>query len=469
MGETIQQRVMFENLFDKPVCVEFSAPDQSCDGGVLLLKGVDEKMGLTERMSQVLRDNRQPGKVLHPLAEMLRERILGIACGYPDANDAARLSKDPAMRMACERRGESLASQPTLSRLENGPTSTDLLRLGYALTDAVIERERRKRQARRVRRITIDMDPTEDRTYGEQQLTFFSAFYDNWCYLPMITTIQFNDEPEHYLVAPVLRPGNAKGSTGARRTAHDLGAVAILKRLLPKLREAFPKAKIFVRMDGGFAEAPVFTWLEARRLAYVVNMPKNGVLKGLAEPLMPALRALVRESRRTETAFDQARYRAGKWERERRVIIKAEVVALEGRDPRDNPRFVITNLPWKPKKVYCFYGLRGDAENRIKELKDGLRFDLTPCPSFRANQFRNLLVAASYALCQQLRHEARGTACERAQVWTLRERLLKLAVTIRETVRRIWIEAPKTYAWLTAWRTVAVRVGASLPACGAPP
>jgi hypothetical protein len=425
-----------------------------------LLKGVDEKMRLTERMAEALRDERQPGKVVHPLPEMLRERVLGIACGYPDANDAARLAKDPAMQLACGRRGESLASQPTLSRLENGATSTDLLRLGYAFTDAVIERERRKRPCRRVRRITIDMDPTEDRTYGNQQLTFFSAFYDNWCYLPMVTTVQFNEEPEHYLVAPVLRPGNAKGS---------LGAIGILKRLLRKLRAAFPKAKIFVRMDGGFAEAEVFAWLESQRLAYAVNMPKNSVLKRLAEPWMPALRSQVRQSRQTATAYGEARYQAGKWEHERRVIIKAQVVALAGRDPRDNPRFVVTNLPWKPKKVYRFYGLRGDAENRIKELKDGLRFDLTPCPSFRANQFRNLLVAAAYALCQQLRHEARGTACERAQVWTLRERLLKLAVTIRETVRRIWIEAPKTHAWLTAWRTVAVRVGARLPACSAAP
>jgi len=460
MAERIQQCVLFEGLFDKPVRMEFTAPDQSSDGGILLLKGIDEKMGLTKRMARALRDERQPGKVLHPLAEMLRERVLGIACGYPDGNDAARLATDPAMQMACERRGEALASQPTLSRFENAPRSTDLMRMGCALTDAVIERERRKRRHKRVRRITIDMDPTEDRTYGGQQLTFFNAFYDNWCYLPMVTTVQFNEEPEHYLVAPVLRPGKAKGS---------LGATAILKRLLPRLRRAFPKAKIFVRLDGGFAEPGVFDWLEAARLGYTVNMPKNAVLKRLAEPWMPDLRRRVKASERTETVFAEGRYRAGKWRRERRVIIKAEVVALSGRDPRDNPRFLISNLPWKPKKVYRFYAQRGDAENRIKELKDGLRFDLTSCTSFRANQFRNLLTAAAYALCQQLRHEARGTVCERAQVSTLRERLLKLAVTIRETVRRIWIEAPRSYAWLATWRTVAARVGATPATCRAGP
>jgi len=447
-----RQRVVFNDLFDKPVAVAFTAPDQSSDGGVLLLKAVDEKMGLTEQMVRALRDPRQAGKVVHPLQEMMRERVLGIGCGYPDANDAARLTKDPAMRLCCDRRDESLASQPTLSRFENAATSTDLLRMGYAFTDRVIERERQKRRHMRVRRITLDMDPTEDRTCGAQQLTFFNAFYDNGCYLPMVTPVQFNDEPEHYLVAPVLRPGNAKAY---------LGALAILKRLLPRLRKAFPKAQVFARMDGGFAEAGVLDWLAAQRLGYAVNMPKNSALKRLAEPWMPDLRRRVTASGQTATVFAEDRYQAGTWKQDRRVIIKAEVVVLAGREPRDNPRFLITNLPWKPKKVYRFYAQRGDAENRIKELKDGLRFDLTSCTSFRANQFRNLLTAAAYALCQQLRHEARGTSCERAQVWTLRERLLKLAVVIRESVRRIWIEAPKTYAWLTTWRTVAVRLGAS--------
>jgi len=457
MNAESRQSVLFEGMLDKAVVVTFTAPDQSCDGGVLLLKGIDEKMGLTQRMVLALRDERQAGKVEHPHAEMLQERMFGIGCGYPDGNDAARLGKDPAMQMACERRGKSLASQPTLSRLENAPTSTALLRMACALTDTVIEYERQKRGRKCVRRITIDMDPTEDRTYGGQQLTFFSGFYDNWCYLPMVTTVQFNEEAEHYLVAPVLRPGNAKAY---------LGAVAILKRLLPRLRKSFPKAKIFVRMDGGFAESGVLDWLEGAGLFYVVNMPKNAVLTRFSEPLMPELRRRAKAAGQTETIFSEARYRAGKWTRERRVIVKAEVVCLDGRSPRDNPRFLISNLSWKPRKVYRFYALRGDAENRIKELKDGLRFDLTSCTSFRANQFRNLLVAGAYVLCQQLRHEARGTTCERAQVSTLRERLLKLAVTIRESARRIWVEAPKSYASLWIWRTVALRVGAVLPTAG---
>lgn len=452
MGENPQQSVLFEDLLDKPVVVEFSAPSQSCDGGVVLLKGIDEKMGLTDRMAQALTDRRQPGKVRHALIEMLRERVAGIACGYPDANDAARLREDPAMQIVCERRDEALASQPTLSRFENGPTSTELLRLAYAFTDAVLDYERRKRRWRRVRRITIDLDPTEDPTHGGQQLTFFNAFYGNWCYLPMVTTIQFDEEPEHYLVAPVLRPGNAKGNRGA---------IGILKRLVPRLRAAFPKAKLCVRMDGGFADESVFGWLEAHRLGYVVTMARNRVLKRLAEPWMERVRERVEATGQTQKVYGEFRYQAGTWGRERRVIVKAEAVLLEGRPARDNSRFVVTNLTSGPQKAYRFYTLRGDAENRIKELKDGLRFDLTSCTAFRANQFRNLLTAAAYALYQQLRYEARGTACGRTQVWILRERLIKVAVIFRESVRRILLEGPRAYGWLNSWRVVAVRVGAS--------
>ena len=150
-------------------------------------------------------------------------------------------------------------------------------------------------------------------------------------------------------------------------------------------------------------------------------------------------------------------YRAKTWNKARRTIIKAEVVVLEGHLDRDNPRFVITNLTQSPKKVYVNYTGRGDAENRIKELKGGLRFDLTSCTSFEANQFRNLLTAAAYVLYQELRNRAQGTDCERAQVWTLRDRLIKIGVVIRESVRRIVFEGPRWYPWFSVFRRIALR------------
>ncbi len=412
---------------------------------------MDKRMGLIQRLAKAICDRRQGGKITYDIEALLRERIFAIACGYPNGNDADHLAHDPALKLVCHQRDGRLASQPTLSRFENDATRADLYRLAVALTETVLDGERRKRVVRNVHRITIDMDPTEDPTCGDQQLTFFNAYYDNWCYLPMITTLQFGDETEQYQVAPVLRPGNAKGS---------LGAIGILKRLLPRLRKTFPWATIYVRMDGAFATPEVLAWLESEDLLYVVNMAKNSVLQGKAAPLMKKARKLAKETNHTATFYGETRYKAGKWKNPRRAVIKAEVVALEGRDLRDNPRFVITNLDLVPQNVYRYYRGRGDAENRIKELHYDLRFDLTGCTSFLANQMRNLLTGAAYVLYQELRYEARRTELARAQVGTLRERLIKVATRIKESVRRILLEMPEPFAWYDTWVRLARGLGA---------
>ncbi len=451
MATKTRQTVLFPKLFGKKTVIQFSEPAQSSDGGLVLLGALDEKLGLTDRLAGVVRDRRQSGKVIHEMRELLRERIYAIACGYPDTNDAPRVGRDPIFRHACDR-PEGLASQPTLSRLEHSVTRTDLLRLGYALTDTVLDAQVLKRRPSSVWRITLDLDPTEDPTYGDQQLTFFNAYYDSWCYLPMVTTVQFNCEDDQHVVAPVLRAGNAKGS---------LGALAILKRLVPRLRRRFRQAQILVRMDGAFATPEVLEWLETQDLGYLVNMPKNTVLKGLAARFMKKVRRLAQSSGQTERVFAETRYRAGTWPRQRRVVIKAEVTALKGRELRDNPRFVVTNLLWPPNLLYQSYVARGDMENRIKELHHGLRFDLTSASSFLANQFRNLLTSAAYVLFQELRYHARGTDVATAQVWTLREKLIKIGIVLRESVRRFLLLAPAAYPWVSTWRTIALRLGAS--------
>jgi hypothetical protein len=443
--------VLFKDLYDKPVSVEFTRPHQTSEGGVILLDAMDQKIGLIRNMAQSLRDRRQSGKVVYLQETLLREKVFTIACGYPTCEDADRLAYDPALKMVSNVRGYRLASQPTLSRFENVVSRADLFRIALAITDTVIEWERRKRKASKVRRIIIDMDPTDDPTYGDQQLTFFNAYYDTWCYLPMITTIQFDPEPDQYQIAPVLRPGNAKGS---------LGALGILKRLVPRLREAFPNAQIYARMDGAFAAPEVLAWLEAHHLRYLVNMAKNSVLKGFAEPLLKKARALAKRTQQTATLYGEVQYKAGKWKEPRRAVIKAEVVALKGKELRDNPRIVITNITRTPQGVYRLYRERGDMENRIKELHYDLRFDLTSCTSFKANQLRNLRMAAAYILYQQLRYEARRTELARAQVGTLRDRLIKIRTVIRESVRRIALEMPKTFAWYDTWKSMAHSLGA---------
>jgi len=211
------QSVLFPDLFRRPVVARFDQRHGSSDGGAILLKACDNRLRLTERLANGIVDARQSGKIEHTIGELVRQRLYAIACGYPDGNDAARLGEDPIQKLMVGRdpiEGATLASQPTLSRFENSVRRADLYRMGETLAECVIERHR-QRLGRGVRHITIDLDPTDDPTHGAQQLTFFNAHYDTWCYLPVAGFLTFNDEPEQYLFAYVLRPGNAPASRGA--------------------------------------------------------------------------------------------------------------------------------------------------------------------------------------------------------------------------------------------------------------
>ena len=394
----------------KPVVAAFDAEHASSDGGAILLKGIDTQLGLTKRLAACLQDERQPGKIQHQTLELFRQRVFGIACGYADCNDAARLA------------------------------------------DAVIAHHRRRLKGR-ARRITIDLDPTDDPTHGQQEFTFFNGHYDTWCYLPVVATVTFDTEAEQYAVAAVLRPGNAPASLGAR---------GLLRRLIRQLRAAFRAPTIRVRLDGGFATPAMFTFLEAQQVEYVVAMASNTRLEKRARRLMGQARMRSKATGETEHLYGETRYAAKTWTRRRRVIIKAEVVRHPGRDPKNNPRFVVTNLPGAPKTIYeQVYCQRGDMENRLKELHHGLELDRTSCSRFLANQFRVLLTLAAYILFQELQRRARGTACADAQVTTLRERLLKLAVWVERSVRRIVLHLPATFPWRSTWQHLACAVGAT--------
>jgi Transposase DDE domain group 1 len=454
--DNTRQSVVFADLCERPLTVKFDTPQASSDGGALLLKAADRKLALTQRLIECLDDRRQGGKVRHAMADLLRQRLYAIACGYPDANDASRLAHDPIHKLLIDRdplAGAQLASQPTLSRFENAVDRADLYRMGVALTEAVIERQRRRLRGRRVKRITIDLDPTDDPTHGAQQLAFFNGLYDGGCYLPMAGFLTFNREPEQYLFAYVLRPGNAHATHGA---------LAMLARLLPRLRAAFPRARLRVRLDGGFAAPQIFAFLEAQGLEYVVAMGKNPALVRRAARLMGRARVLSREKGTSAHVYGETRYATRTWPHRRRVLIKAEVVRYPGREPRDNPRFVVTNLSGSPRHLYeRVYCARGDVENRIKELHHGLEIDRTSCSRFLANQLRALLTAAAYVLMQELRQRVARTALRSAQVQTLRERLLKLAVRVESSARRLVLHLPQSFGWRREWQQVACALGAA--------
>jgi hypothetical protein len=453
--DSTTQCLLFPGIFRKPVVAQFDQREGSSDGGALLLKAADRGYGLVAGLAACLRDERQAGKIDHSLRELVGQRVFSIACGYPDANDSARLSEDPIHKLLLDRdpiEGRDLASQPTLSRFENGVGVKELYRSGEFLAESVIRRHA-KRLRHRAYRVTIDLDPTDDPTHGAQQLSFFNGHYDTWCYLPVMGFVSFNDEAEQYLCAAVLRPGNVGAA---------VGAVGLLRRLVRMIRHHLPGVKIRVRLDGGFAHPAVLEFLDAQpRLEYVVAMAKNAVLKRVAESGMRRARQLSRRSGKTEHIYGEVRYKAGKWPHLRRVIIKAEVVCAADKDPKDNPRFVITNMKQSPQWIYeHVYCQRGDVENRIKELHD-LDIDRTSCTSFWANQFRVLLTAAAYVLMQELRLRAAGTACARAQVGMLRERLLKLGARVLVSVRRVVVHLPASFPFLPAFRQVALALGAA--------
>lgn len=453
---TTTQCVLFPGIFKRPVVAKFDQSHCSSDGGAVLLKAADQGLGLIKALASCLQDDRQEGKVHHELDELLTQRIMAIACGYEDVNDAARLASDPVHKLLVGRdpvEGEDLASQPTLSRFENSVGRKELLRMAEALADMVIERHR-KRLRGRARLITIDLDPTDDPTHGAQQLSFFNWHYDTYCYLPMVGFLTFDQEAEQYLVTAVLRPGNAHGSAGA---------VGILRRLIARLREVFPKAKIRVRLDGAFAAPEVLGFLDCEpKVEYLVNIEANAVLKRKAESAMKRARRDSKISGQTEHVYGECRYRTKRtWPWKRRVIYKAEVVRAQGKEPKDNPRFVVTNMQqspqWLYEEVYC---QRGDLENRIKELHYGMEIGRTSCTSFWANQFRVLMTAVAYALMQELRAGLAGTASARTQVSTLRERFLKIGAQVVVSVRRIVLHLPRSFPYLDNFHRLALRLSA---------
>lgn len=453
--DTTTQCVLFPALFEKLVVARFDQQQGSSDGGGILLQAADRQLGLSATLAVWLRDERQSGKVEHTIHALLGQRIFGLACGYADTNDAARLTHDPVHKLlvGLDPGGEEgLASQPTLCRFENAFGPKELLRCAEALADTVLSRQQR-RLKKRVRRITIDVDATDDPTHGEQQLSFFNGHYHHACYLPLLCFVTFNDEREQFLLTAVLQPGNA-APAGA--------GLGVIRRVIQRVRSYFPQARLRVRLDSAHATPQMLDYWDEANVEYVVSLIANSVLDGKAEAKMKLVRKISAASGQSERLYGECLYRTQKtWKTSRRVIYKAEVVREGERAPRDNQHYLVTNFHQTPQWVYKqFYCQRGDIENRIKELHHGLEIDRTSCHGFWANQLRVLLTAAAYVLMQELRIRATGTECARSQVHQLRERLLKIGASLVVSVRRVVLHFPRSYPFLANFRHIALGLGA---------
>jgi hypothetical protein len=457
--ESARQTVLFSDLFDKPLVAAFDQPHNSSDGGAVLLAAVDRRLGLTDALAGVLTDPRDPRMVRHHVRDLIAQRVFGLACGYPDAKDSDALAHDPVQKLLLGRdpvTGARLASQPTLSRGENRVSPRLLRRLGSALTDTVL-RAPRRRFGRRVRRITLDLDVTDAPPPGAQPLTFFTGYADTWGSLPLLACVPFDDEPEPSWVAAILRPGNAQTPDGV---------LGLRKRRLPRLWQPWPDARVRGRLDAGVAHPLLFDVRDVAGVEYVVGVPENAGLARAAAPPLDALRDAAAADHVT-TTYGAGLYQAERWPAPRRLILKADLVCLPGRDPTDNPRLVVTNGPGDPQtideQISC---RRGERENRLTARHDGLQIDRTRGSRFLANHRRVRLTAAAYALLQALRHRAAGTRYARAQVPTLRARFLTLGAQLVVSARRVVLPLPARCPSRDVWRRGAPALGAL---SGSPP
>jgi hypothetical protein len=417
MSDCNREPVTFSSLGCKSVVADFLGGRLTSDAGALLLREVGQGIGLFEALNQAIPDPRDPRFIIHDQKEMLAQRIIAIALGYEDLNDHQTLRNDPALQVAAGKVPDeeiSLASPPTLCRMENRIQRKTLIGIASVLVDQFIAAF-----AQPPEHLTLDFDATDDPTHGHQEQRFFHGYYDHHCFLPLY--VFCGDE----LVTAYLRPSKIDASKHSR---------ALLKLLVRRLRQAWPEVKITVRADSGFCRWRLMRWCDTHGIGYVLGLARNQILERSAVDWIERAARQFAKTGEPQRIFASFSYAAATWNRRRRVIVKAEHNA-QG----PNPRFIVTNVPADPQELYeDFYCQRGNMENRIKEQQLDLFADRTSCHRFLANQFRLLLSSAAYVLVQALRRIAlRETDLEKAQVGTIRLKLFKVAARVVVTARRV--------------------------------
>jgi len=411
----------------KAVVARFDGGRLSSEGGLLALREIERRLGLSERLASCLVDPRAPERVVHRLAEIIRFRMLMIAAGYEDGNDADRLRRDPMFKLALDRlpAGEELCSQSTISRLENLPDRRALLRLGRALVEQYCSSFRAA-----PKRLVIDIDDTFDRVHGGQQLRLFNAYYDDYGFQPIVVF-----DAEGRFVTALLRPGKRPGGVEIR---------GFVRRLIGALRGHWPKVEILLRADSHYACPEVFDWCRKNRVDWIFGLAPNAALRRHVAALEKntAARFSAAPKRGKVRHFAQFHDAAQSWSRVERIIARLEA-GVEGTDTR----FIVTSLEGgRAKHLYQrLYCARGQAENHIKAWKNHLAADRTSCHAATANQFRLFLHAGAYWLLWSMRRVMPKHSVWRVmQFDTLRLRLIKLAARVIELKTQVKIHLPSS-------------------------
>ena len=410
------------------------------DGGLVWLAEADSELGLCEAISEHVPEWRKR-RGRHSLESLVRQRVFQIACGYEDQDDADFLREDPLLKLSCgslPQSGADLASQPTLSRLENAATRRSCHRIAEALFELYLS-ERASGGA--PRKVLLDLDSTADPTHGDQEGSYYHGYYREHIYHPLLV---FDGESGH-LICALLRAGNTHASNSS---------VAILKRIVSRLRGRWPEAEIEIRADAGFAVPALYDYCEAEGITYTVGLISNARLEGMAEDLLAKAKESHQETAEKARLFSEGPYGAASWEKRRRVVYKAEAM-----EKGTNTRFVVTTRTDGPKDLYEFYARRGESENWIKDLKVHMKADRLSCHRFISNQFRLLLHAAAYWLMDALRRKLVRGGARRMQLDSLRLRLIKIGGRVRELLTKVRLHLASGHPGQALWHALSGAFG----------
>jgi hypothetical protein len=435
MSDCATPTIRFETPTALALEAAFDGGRLTSDGGLSWLARMDSEMGLCRTISECVPEWRtRRGR--HSLVALLKQRVFQIACGYEDQNDSDTLRQDPLLKLLCgslPESGPDLASQPTFSRMENSATRGSCHRIAQTLFELYLT-EREKGGA--PKKVLLDFDATDDPTHGEQEGSYYHGYYEQHMYHPLLV---FDGQTGH-LVCALLRAGNTHASNSS---------VALLERIVSRLRGRWPGVHIEIRADAGFAVPALYDYCEKEGITYTVGLITNPRLRMLAEELLSeAQEGYDREGEKVRL-FSEGHYGAESWKRKRRVIYKAEAM-----EKGTNTRFVVTTRTDEPKDLYGFYARRGESENWIKDFKVHLKADRLSCHRFIANQFRLLLHAAAYWLMDALRRKLVASGARRMELDTLRLSLVKIAGRVRELFTKVRLHLATGHPGQSSWHAL---------------
>ena len=408
------------------VSVDFSADEISSDGSVILLEKLERKHKLLRHFSKIIPDTRDPLKTIHTREKQLKQRVFTLMQGYEDTNDVNYLKNDPLYKDILD---GAMASQPTLSRFENCMDKASIFTMCYAWVDRYVSTLQDRKQ------IIIDIDATDDPTYGNQQLSMFNGYYGQFMYNELF----FHDGQTGQIIVPVLRPGNSHSNKWY---------VAILKRVVKRIKEVYPEMEILIRGDSGFSCAPFYQLADQQGLKFTLGLPSNEVLKRKVARAEKAVSHLFVSKHEKYQHFIAYTYQAASWHMPQQCYAK-----VESTGKGLNTRHIVSNMDKEDARAiyFGFYVQRAEAsENRIKEVKNMCFSDRLSNHGFWGNFFCLIISSLAYEMFLILRKAIRETKFEVAKKWqisTIRASLLKVGATIKKTKRRIYYQLSKAFVY----------------------